>query len=103
VITTLSVGLYPALVAARGAARAQVAESGLATTTGRAHDRLRRALVIGQVAASLVLLTGAALLASSFMNLLAVDGGVANAGDSTARRSSARTCWLAECGHCCSV
>lgn len=77
VVTTILVGLYPALNAARGATRAHIAESGSGTTTAGARGRLRHGLVVGQVAASLVLLIGAALLARSFMNLLALDGGVA--------------------------
>jgi putative ABC transport system permease protein len=75
-LTAALFGLFPAREAARGATRAQIAESGFGTTTARAQNRLRRGLVVGQVAASLVLLIGAALLARSFMNMLAVDGGV---------------------------
>ena len=39
------------------------------------NDRTRRLLVIGEVALALVLLTGASLLARSFVNLLRVDPG----------------------------
>lgn len=76
VATTVLFGLFPALEAARGATRVQIAESGFGTTIARSRDGLRRGLVIGQVAASLVLLIGAALLARSFANLLALDRGV---------------------------
>lgn len=74
--TTALFGLFPALEAARGSTRAQIAESGAGTTTAAARDRLRRGLVVGQVAASLVLLVGAALLSLSFMHLLALDSGI---------------------------
>jgi putative ABC transport system permease protein len=83
--TTALVGLFPAIEAARGATRAQIAESGFGATTARARDGLRRGLVVGQVAASLVLLVGAALLSRSFLNLLAVDGGVATEGVTSIR------------------
>jgi putative ABC transport system permease protein len=75
-LTTALVGLFPAFEAARAATRAQIAESGFGAATAR-RDGLRRGLVVGQIAGALVLLVGAALLARSFMNLLAVDGGVA--------------------------
>jgi predicted permease len=74
--TTLLVGLWPALEVARGAARTQIAESGAGATTAHGRGTLRRSLVVGQVAASLVLLVAAALLGRSAMNLLALPGGV---------------------------
>lgn len=74
--TTLLFGVLPAFEVARGAARAQIAEAGAGTTTAHGRGTLRRGLVVGQVAGSLVLLVGAALLARSFMNLLALEGGV---------------------------
>lgn len=74
--TTLLFGLWPALQVARGAARAQIAESGAGVTEARGGGVLRRGLIVGQLAASLVLLVGAALLGRSVMNLLALDGGV---------------------------
>jgi putative ABC transport system permease protein len=84
-LTTALFGLFPAREAARGTTRAQVAESGFGTTMARAQNRLRRGLVVGQVAASLVLMIGAALLARSFMNMLAVDGGVETEGVTSIR------------------
>ena len=76
VVTTVLVGVFPAVEVARGAARTRIGESGFGTTTSRAQDGLRRGLVVAQVAASLVLLIGAALLSRSLVNLLALDGGV---------------------------
>lgn len=66
-------GLVPALrlsgVGRAGATR---------TATGdRAHRRLRAGLVAAEVALALVLVSGAALLVRSFVNLLAVDAGFA--------------------------
>jgi putative ABC transport system permease protein len=78
-VTTVVVGLFPALDTARVATRARIAESGSGTTAAPRQERLRRSLVVAQVAASLVLLVGAALLSESFLNLLAVDGGVETA------------------------
>jgi predicted permease len=75
-VATALVGLEPALTVARGSARAQIAESGSGLTAAPKQSRLRSGLVIGQVAASLVLLSGAVLLSRSFMNLLALDGGI---------------------------
>jgi predicted permease len=84
-VATAMVGLVPALTVARHGARAQIAESGSGLTAAPRQNRLRSALVVGQVAASLVLLIGAVLLSRSFMNLLALDGGV-----DTARTTSVR-------------
>lgn len=68
-------GLVPALrlsgVGRHGATR---------TATGdRGHRRLRAGLVAAEVALALVLVSGAALLVRSFVNLLAVDTGFARA------------------------
>jgi predicted permease len=78
-VAAVSVGLAPALDAARVATRAHLAESGSGTTAAPGQERLRRGLVVAQVAASFVLLVGATLLSQSFMNMLAVDGGVETA------------------------
>ena len=53
-VATVSVGLVPALDAARAATRARLAESGTGTTAAPGQERLRRGLVVAQVAASLV-------------------------------------------------
>lgn len=84
-VATVLVGLVPALTVARHGARALIAESGSGLTAAPRQNRLRSGLVVAQVAASLVLLVGAALLSQSFLNLLALDGGV-----DTARTTSVR-------------
>jgi putative ABC transport system permease protein len=84
-VATVLVGLVPALAVARNGARAQIADSGSGLTTAPRQNRFRSGLVVAQVAASLVLLVGAVLLSQSFLNLLALDGGV-----ETARTTSVR-------------
>jgi putative ABC transport system permease protein len=74
-MTALLFGLIPALHAT-SLAPSEVMKAG-SPRTGGVHEgnRLRRGLVITQVALSLVLLTGAALFARTFGNLLNVDAG----------------------------
>jgi hypothetical protein len=68
----------------------QPAEAVLRASTGRAGGgiatgRTRRLLVVGQVALSLMLLVGAALVARRFAALLRSDGGFEAEGVSTFR------------------
>jgi predicted permease len=73
----LTAGLVFGLVPARRATRTEVlGEAGRGLTTSRTHHRVRRALVIGQLAVSLVLLSGASLLWQSFRSLTAVEIGL---------------------------
>ncbi len=69
-------GLAPALRAARVAPETVLRSAGRGTTEGRARLGVRRALVIGQVALSLVLVAGAFLFARSLGNLLRQDTGM---------------------------
>ena len=73
-LTAFLVGILPARQFSRVDGDAALAR---ASREGRAvvNDRTRRLLVIGEVALALVLLTGASLLARSFVNLLRVDPG----------------------------
>ncbi|MEO8633674.1 MAG: ABC transporter permease [Gemmatimonadales bacterium] len=69
------VGLLPAWharVGLRGGARI---EGSSRSTSGSSHTRMRNALVIGELALALVLLTGAGLLIRTFANLVATDPG----------------------------
>jgi putative ABC transport system permease protein len=74
-LTGLLFGMGPALAATRQQLGGFLKEGGRGATTGRAHNRLRSALVIGEVALSLVLLVGAGLLIRSFGRLLEVKPG----------------------------
>jgi putative ABC transport system permease protein len=73
VVTALVVALAPLRFGA--AFQSALREAGGRTTATRASHRARRALIVTEVALSIVLLAGAGLLLRSFANLLAVDPG----------------------------
>jgi predicted permease len=73
--TCLVFGLLPALRATRIAPAAAMRTGGRGATAGRERYGLRRALVTGQVALSLVLLVGALLFVRSLKKLLDVQPG----------------------------
>jgi putative ABC transport system permease protein len=75
VLASILSGLAPAWQLSNIGLRQSLAEGGRTATTGAAHQRLRSALVIGEIALSLVLLMGASLLVRSFITLLNVDPG----------------------------
>src|SRR5262249_2459757 len=67
IVTGLLFGLVPALQSARPNLNETLRDSGArGSSAGRVRQRLRSSLVIGEVALSLVLLVGAALLIKSF-------------------------------------
>ena len=69
-------GLVPSLQASRTDAAVALRASGdRATTSGRNRARTRAALVVGEVALTLVLMVTAGLLANSFLRLQRVDPG----------------------------
>ncbi|MBX6365311.1 MAG: ABC transporter permease [Gemmatimonadetes bacterium] len=71
-----ALGLATSLRAgARGDLRGALAQGQRTLAGGRGGQRVRDALVVAQVALTLVLLAGAGLLARSFLRLLAVDPG----------------------------
>ena len=72
--TALMFGLMPALQASRTDAGESLKDEGRGSTGGRA-GRLRQALVVSEVALSLVLLAGAGLLVRSLVKLQRVDPG----------------------------
>jgi putative ABC transport system permease protein len=77
-LATLSVvvcGIAPAFWASRKALASSLAAAGRKGATGAARPRIRAALVVGQLALSLALLTGAGLLARAFWKLTSVDPG----------------------------
>ncbi len=74
-VTVLAFGLMPALQTVRDDMRAALNEGGRTGTGSVRQSRLRRALVISEVALALVLLAGAGLMARSFVKLREVDPG----------------------------
>jgi putative ABC transport system permease protein len=83
--TTLFFGLLPALHAARADARDGLKDGVRGSSGGRGRQRLRGALIVGEVALSLALLVGAGLLMKSFARLRAVDPGFRSEGVLQAR------------------
>jgi predicted permease len=75
VLTCILFGLVPALRATRVAPASAMRASGRGLTAGRERFSLRRALVVAQVAMSLILLAGALLFVRSLQKLLSVDPG----------------------------
>jgi putative ABC transport system permease protein len=73
-LTTLACGLAPALQTARTDV-SEAMKDGAHGTVGSTAGRLRGALIVGQVALSLVLLAGAGLLLRSFAEVLRVSPG----------------------------
>ena len=74
VVTAALVGLVPAMRSSALDLSAAL-KDGTRTASSRGHHRLRSALVIVELALSLVLLVGAALFIGSFMSILRVDPG----------------------------
>src|SRR5881628_3846798 len=74
-LTCLLFGLMPALRATRIPAGDSMKTSSRGLTASRERFGLRQALVVSQVALSLVLLVSALLFSGSLRNLLAVDAG----------------------------
>ncbi len=75
VLTGLLFGLVPALHGSRSDLGSSLKEGGAQVGSGEGRARLRRFLVAGQVALSVVLLAGAGLLLQSLWRLLRVDTG----------------------------
>ena len=75
-LSAILFGLVPSLQASRTDAVASLRASGdRASTAGRSRARTRAALVVGEVALTLVLMVAAGLLANSFLRLQRVDPG----------------------------
>jgi putative ABC transport system permease protein len=75
VLTGIVFGLAPAVHASRASLTASMREGGRGASTGGAHQRLRGALVVTEVALAFVLLTGAGLLIRSFFQIQQVETG----------------------------
>jgi putative ABC transport system permease protein len=76
VVTSVVCGLLPALRTARADLVEPLKDSGKGSSGGFRGRRLNAALVVGEVALSLVLLAGAGLLMRSFVKLQTVDLGM---------------------------
>ncbi len=74
-VTTMLFGLLPALRATAAPLEAVMRSSSRGLTSSRARLGWQRALVVAQVALSLVMVTGALLFASSLRNLTGLDTG----------------------------
>jgi predicted permease len=75
VATTLAFGLVPALSATRPALAPVLKSESAAVAGGGSPFRLRKGLVVAQIALSLLLLVGAGLFTRSLLNLRRVDPG----------------------------
>jgi predicted permease len=78
-------GVMPALAVTRGHAAAYLKDDSTRGTAGKGTGVMRAALVIGEVAAALVLLVGAGLLIKSFQKLQQVNPGFSSANVLTAQ------------------
>lgn len=76
-LTALLFGLAPAFHASRAAAAPALKSEGISVSLGRGQARLRRTLVVAQVALSLTLLAIAGLFGKSLYNIFEVDSGLA--------------------------
>lgn len=74
-LTCLIFGVAPVVAAARSDLNSTLKEGGRSAQQGRRHDGLRSALVVAEVALSLVLLVGAGLLVRSFERVLTTSPG----------------------------
>ena len=75
IITGVILGLVPVLHASTRQLQTNLHDAGRGHSAGRAARRIRNALVVIQVALTLMLLVGAGLLGRSFQRLLSVDPG----------------------------
>ncbi|MGH7677277.1 MAG: ABC transporter permease, partial [Gemmatimonadaceae bacterium] len=74
--TGIVFGLAPALQAVRVDLHSSLKEGGRSGGAGRAGNRMRTVLAVGEVALSLILLVGAALFVRSFVNVQTNTGGI---------------------------
>jgi putative ABC transport system permease protein len=75
-LSTITFGLFPAFQASQLELNDALKNSNNVASTPRRSNRVRRTLVVGQIALALILLTGAGLVVKSFWRLQAVDPGV---------------------------
>ncbi len=82
-VTAILCGLVPALTASRTGLAAVIKEGGRSGSPEAMHERLRSALVVGEVALALTLLVGAGLLLNSLVRLNRVQPGFNTSGTLT--------------------
>ncbi len=75
VVTGLVFGIVPALQATKPDVQETLKETGQSVTAGVARHRLRKTLVVAEIALALILLAGAGLLINSFLRLQRVPVG----------------------------
>ncbi|HEU4872414.1 MAG TPA: ABC transporter permease, partial [Pyrinomonadaceae bacterium] len=75
-LSTIMFGLLPAFQASQLQLNDALKNSNSLGTTPHRANRVRRALVVGQIALAMILLTGAGLVVKSFWRLQAIDPGV---------------------------
>ena len=75
-VSTILFGLFPAFQASQFELNDALKSSNNVGTTPRRSNRVRRTLVVTQIALALILLTGAGLVVKSFWRLQAVDAGM---------------------------
>jgi predicted permease len=75
-LTSLVFGLAPALQASASELQETLKEGGRGASAGVRRQRVRRALVVAEVALAMVLVVGAGLLIKSFARLMGIDAGV---------------------------
>ncbi|HEU4509142.1 MAG TPA: ABC transporter permease [Pyrinomonadaceae bacterium] len=85
VLTGILFGLVPALQISRTDVQEAIRESGRGLSGSLRKSRFRQALIVGEIALSVVLLAGAGLLFRSFMRLHSVDTGFVSQQVLTAR------------------
>jgi putative ABC transport system permease protein len=74
-LVAVGLGLFSALRATSGDVQKALGEQGRSQTGSRRSQRVGRAIIAGQLAITLVLLTGAGLLGRSLLHVLSVDPG----------------------------
>jgi predicted permease len=84
VFTGLFFGMFPALQISRTDVHDAIKEGGRSGTSGAGHKRVRAALVVGEIAVSMVLLVGAGLMLKSLYRVLHADSGFNSDGVVTA-------------------
>ena len=75
VMTGIATGLVPAFASSRADVNSGLKQAGRSATSGRAHQRVRSALVVIEAALAVVLTVGAGLLVRSFVSILSTDPG----------------------------